>query len=249
MRAPRGVMQRVLSRVHTVYSTALWPGMARGLPSGPKRPMRGPATQAPARPATPPTMCTAPEPTVSYTPAQTAALSWREGSWWGGSRTCRLRARLTRRLATPVRMHAGQRRTARAHLIRTAAAPAWRCAWGTPSQRWSIPGESAPGTPAQCVHAHDVSRGHVRKAARTMQRRPDTRPTAPACIVCPLPHFCARPPACSMSTCSSMRIRCARSYPWGLTARVVIFRNRLQGLVTQGDSPRRSGKRRSRRTR
>ena len=53
----------------TVYSTALWPGMVRGLPSGPKRPMRGPATQAPARPATPPTMCTAPEPTVSYTPA------------------------------------------------------------------------------------------------------------------------------------------------------------------------------------
>jgi hypothetical protein len=69
---PTGEM-RCSSR--TMYSTALWPGMVRGLPSGPKRPMRGPATQAPARPATPPTMCTAPADRSSPEPAQSAASS------------------------------------------------------------------------------------------------------------------------------------------------------------------------------
>ena len=46
---------------------------------------------------------------------------------------------------------------ARAHLTRTAAAPAWRCAWATPSRRWSTPGESAPGTPAQTSDAQCIT--------------------------------------------------------------------------------------------
>ena len=42
-----------------------WPGRARGVPSLAYLPMRGPSTIAPARPATPPTACTTPEPAKS----------------------------------------------------------------------------------------------------------------------------------------------------------------------------------------
>ncbi len=42
-----------------------WPGMVRGLPSGPYFPMRGPSTTAPASAATPPTACTTPDPAKS----------------------------------------------------------------------------------------------------------------------------------------------------------------------------------------
>ena len=47
----------------------LWPGMARGLPSLPYLPMRGPRIFAPTRAATPPTMCTAVEPAKSWKPS------------------------------------------------------------------------------------------------------------------------------------------------------------------------------------
>ena len=44
----------------------MWcPGRARGLPSAPNLPMRGPSTVAPARAATPPTVCTTPLPAKS----------------------------------------------------------------------------------------------------------------------------------------------------------------------------------------
>ena len=42
-----------------------WPARVRGFPSGPYFPMRGPSTRAPASPATPPIMCTTPEPAKS----------------------------------------------------------------------------------------------------------------------------------------------------------------------------------------
>ena len=42
-----------------------WPGMVFGEPSLLNLPMRGPSTMAPARPATPPTACTTPEPAKS----------------------------------------------------------------------------------------------------------------------------------------------------------------------------------------
>ena len=42
-----------------------WPGNARGVPSLANLPMRGPSTRAPASAATPPTMCTTPEPAKS----------------------------------------------------------------------------------------------------------------------------------------------------------------------------------------
>ena len=46
----------------------LWPGMARGLPSLPYLPMRGPTTIAPAKAAQPPTECTTVEPAKSMKP-------------------------------------------------------------------------------------------------------------------------------------------------------------------------------------
>src|SRR4051794_4678915 len=45
-----------------------WPGMARGLPSLPNLPMRGPSTSAPASAATPPTAWTTPDPAKSTYP-------------------------------------------------------------------------------------------------------------------------------------------------------------------------------------
>ena len=42
-----------------------WPGMVLADPSLLNLPMRGPSTMAPARPATPPTACTTPEPAKS----------------------------------------------------------------------------------------------------------------------------------------------------------------------------------------
>ena len=42
-----------------------WPGIALGLPSGPYLPMRGPMIAAPTNAATPPVMCTMPEPAKS----------------------------------------------------------------------------------------------------------------------------------------------------------------------------------------
>ena len=42
-----------------------WPGSARGLPSAPNLPMRGPRTRAPARAAAPPTAWTTPLPAKS----------------------------------------------------------------------------------------------------------------------------------------------------------------------------------------
>lgn len=48
-------------KVPRMASDTLWPGMGTGLPLASKRPTRGPSTHAPARAATPPTMCTAPE--------------------------------------------------------------------------------------------------------------------------------------------------------------------------------------------
>ena len=42
-----------------------WPGRARGVPSAPNLPMRGPSTLAPARAATPPTAWTTPLPAKS----------------------------------------------------------------------------------------------------------------------------------------------------------------------------------------
>ena len=42
-----------------------WPGSVFGEPSLLYLPMRGPSTSAPARPATPPTACTTPEPAKS----------------------------------------------------------------------------------------------------------------------------------------------------------------------------------------
>jgi hypothetical protein len=43
----------------------LWPGMARGFPSAPYLPMRGPRMMAPVRAAQPPTECTAEQPAKS----------------------------------------------------------------------------------------------------------------------------------------------------------------------------------------
>jgi hypothetical protein len=43
----------------------LWPGIARGLPSGPYLPMRGPSNIAPISAAMPPVMCTMPDPAKS----------------------------------------------------------------------------------------------------------------------------------------------------------------------------------------
>ena len=45
-----------------------WPGIATGLPSFVNLPSRGPSTIAPARAATPPTMCTTDEPAKSTCP-------------------------------------------------------------------------------------------------------------------------------------------------------------------------------------
>ena len=46
----------------------LWPRMARGLPSFPYLPMRGPSIFAPIKAHTPPTMCTQVEPAKSWKP-------------------------------------------------------------------------------------------------------------------------------------------------------------------------------------
>ena len=48
----------------------MWcPGSVLELPSSLYLPMRGPSTMAPARPATPPTVCTTPDPAKSTYPA------------------------------------------------------------------------------------------------------------------------------------------------------------------------------------
>ena len=54
-------------KVPSTTSAALCPGMGTALPSGPKRPVRGPTMMAPISPATPPVMCTTPEPAKSIT--------------------------------------------------------------------------------------------------------------------------------------------------------------------------------------
>ena len=43
-----------------------WPGIARGLPSLPYLPMRGPSMAAPMSAAQPPTLCTTVEPAKSW---------------------------------------------------------------------------------------------------------------------------------------------------------------------------------------
>mmetsp|Transcript_5566 Transcript_5566/g.15761 ORF Transcript_5566/g.15761 Transcript_5566/m.15761 type:complete len:207 (-) Transcript_5566:404-1024(-) len=48
------------------------PGMSTALPSESKRPMRGPTSQAPMRPATPPVMCTTPLPAKSIMPTSSS---------------------------------------------------------------------------------------------------------------------------------------------------------------------------------
>jgi hypothetical protein len=55
-----------------------WPGRARGFPSRPNFPMRGPSTMAPARAATPPTAWTTPDPAKSTYPKPSSRLlpSW-----------------------------------------------------------------------------------------------------------------------------------------------------------------------------
>jgi hypothetical protein len=55
------------SRMNTpsMANGTLWPGIARGFPSLPYFPMRGPSTIAPDSAATPPTACTTPEPAKS----------------------------------------------------------------------------------------------------------------------------------------------------------------------------------------
>mmetsp|Transcript_24956 Transcript_24956/g.62250 ORF Transcript_24956/g.62250 Transcript_24956/m.62250 type:complete len:208 (-) Transcript_24956:375-998(-) len=56
------------TKVPSTTREALWPGMAMGRPSAPKRPVRGPTITAPMSPAKPPTMCTTPEPAKSIMP-------------------------------------------------------------------------------------------------------------------------------------------------------------------------------------
>ncbi len=52
----------------------LWPGIALGVPSFVNLPIRGPSTIAPASAATPPTMCTTPEPAKSTWPLPSPKL-------------------------------------------------------------------------------------------------------------------------------------------------------------------------------
>ena len=56
------------TKTPSTVSAMLCPGVARGFPSAPYLPMRGPITMAPASAAQPPTACTTVEPAKSKKP-------------------------------------------------------------------------------------------------------------------------------------------------------------------------------------